>query len=49
MKSTGREIKEVFYINDINPTKDMDKEAIMNLEKGYDLNLMWSEFNKVHC
>ena len=43
-----RKIKEVFYINDINLTKDMVKEAIMNLETGYVLYPMWSEFNKVH-
>ena len=49
MKSTGKEgIKEAIYINAINPTKAMDKKAIMNLEKGYDLDPMWSDFNKVH-
>ena len=43
-----RKIKEAIYINAINPTKTMDKEAIMNLEKCYDLDPIWSEFNKVH-
>ena len=43
-----KKIKEVFYINDVNLTKDMVKEAIVNLETGYVLYPMWSEFNKVH-
>ena len=43
-----RKIKEAIYINAINPTKAVDKKAIMNLEKGYDLDPMWSDFNKVH-
>ena len=43
-----RKIKEAIYINAINPTKAEDKKAIMNLEKYYDLDPMWSDFNKVH-
>ena len=43
-----RKIKEAIYINAINPTKVVDKKAIMNLEKGYDLDPMWSDFNQVH-
>ena len=52
MKNIGREvkIKEAIYVNAINPTKAVDiyKKAIMNLEKGYDLDPMWSDFNQVH-
>ena len=43
-----RKIKEAIYINVINPTNTMNKKDILNLEKGYELDAVWSEFNKVH-
>ena len=42
-----RKIKEAIYINAINPTKAIRKKGILNLEKGYDLDAIWSEFNGV--
>ena len=42
-----RKIKEAIYINAINPTKAIIKKGILNLEKGYDLDAIWSEFNGV--
>ena len=35
-------------MNAINPTNGMDKKRILDLEKGYDLDEIWSEFNEVH-
>ena len=32
-------------MNAINPTSGMDKKRILNLEKGYALDEIWSEFN----
>ena len=43
-----RKIKEAIYINAINPTNTMSKKDILNLEKGYELDAVWSEFNEVH-
>ena len=43
-----RKIKEAVYINAINPTNEMDRKRILNLEKGYVLDEIWSEFNEVH-
>ena len=43
-----RTIKEAVYINAINPTNEMDRKRILNLEKGYILDEIWSEFNEVH-
>ena len=43
-----RKIKEAIYINAINPTNTMNKKDILNLEKGYELDAVWSEFNKVY-
>ena len=31
----------------INPTNAIVKKGILNLEKGYDLDTIWSEFNVV--
>ena len=41
----GRKIKEAIYINAIVPTNLMDKEKLMNLEKGYELDPIWNELN----
>ena len=35
----GRKIKEAIYINALNPSSKM------NLEKGFELDPIWSEFN----
>ena len=43
-----RKIKEAIYINAINPTNTMSKKDILNLEKGYELDAVLSEFNEVH-
>ena len=43
-----RKIKEAIYINAINPTNTMSKKDILNLEKGYELDAVWSEFDEVH-
>ena len=41
MKKTGkkRKIKEALYINSMDPKK------LMNLEKGFETNQCWNEFN----
>ena len=41
----GRKIKEAIYINAVVPTNSADGRKLMNLEKGYDLDTIWSEFN----
>ena len=41
----GRKIKEAIYINAIVPTTMMDKEKLMNLEKGVELDPVWKELN----
>ena len=41
----GRKIKEAIYINAVVPTNLVDGRKLMNLEKGYDLDKIWSEFN----
>ena len=41
----GRKIKEAIYINAIVPTTLMDKEKLMNLEKGFELDSIWKELN----
>ena len=43
----GRKIKEASYINAVVPTNLADGRKLMNLEKGYDLDTIWSEFNPV--
>ena len=37
-----RKIKKAIYINAVNPTEAMGSNNILNLEKGYDLNAIWS-------
>ena len=41
----GRKIKEAIYINALNPSNKMDPKKVMNLEKGFELDPIWSEFN----
>ena len=43
----GRKIKESIYINSLNLTSKIDPSKLMNLEKGFDLDPIWSEFNPV--
>ena len=42
-----RKIKEAIYINAVVPTSLMNGEKLMNLEKGHELDPIWSEFNPV--
>ena len=41
----GRKIKEAIHINAVVPTNLADGRKLMNLEKGYNLDTIWSEFN----
>ena len=41
-----RKIKEAIYINAVNPAEAMGSNQILNLEKGYELDPVWSGFNK---
>ena len=43
----GQKIKEAIYINSLNPTARIDPSKLMNLEKGFELDPIWSEFNPV--
>ena len=40
-----RKIKEAVYINALNPTESMGRQGILNLEKGYEFDPIWSGFN----
>ena len=40
-------MKEAIYVNAVVPTSLMNGEKLMNLEKGHELDLIWSEFNPV--
>ena len=41
----GRKIKEAIYINALNPSNKMAPQKVMNLEKDFELDPLWSEFN----
>ena len=41
----GRKIKEAIYINALNPSSKMDPKKVMNREKSFELDPIWSEFN----
>ena len=43
----ARKIKEAVLINAVNPTRDVRSGGIMNLEKGYEMDPIWSGFNEV--
>ena len=43
----GRKLKETMYINALNPSVTTNPSKIMNLEKGFKLNPIWSEFNSI--
>ena len=42
-----RKINEAVYNNSINPTNEVDRKRVLNLEKGSVLYEIWSEFNDV--
>ena len=42
-----KKIKEALYINELNPSVVMHPSRAMNLEKGFKLDALWSEFNSV--
>ena len=47
MKRIGNEGKSRRpYINAVNPAEAMGSNKILNLEKGYDLDPVWSGFNE---
>ena len=41
----SRTIKEAIFINALNPANKMEPKKVMNLEKGFELKPIWSEFN----
>ena len=41
----GRKIKEALFINSQNPARVIDPKNILNLEKGFNLDIIWSGFN----
>ena len=43
----GRKMKEAMYSNALNPSVTMNTSRIMNLEKGFEFDSIWSEFNSV--
>ena len=43
----GRKIKEAIYINAVVPISLMKERKLMNLEKGHELDPIWSEFNPI--
>ena len=43
----GQEDQEAVLINAINPTKDVRNGGVMNLEKVYEMDPIWSCFNEV--
>ena len=43
----GRKIKEAIYFNAVVPTSLMNEGKLTNLEKGYELDPIRSEFNPV--
>ena len=42
-----RKIKEAVYINALNPTESMERQGILNLEKGYEFDPIWSGFDLI--
>ena len=41
----ARKVKEALLINAVNPTKKIEAGGILNLEKGYEVDPIWSGFN----
>ena len=42
---TVRKVKEAVLINAVNPTKKIEAGGILNLEKGYEVDPIWSDFS----
>ena len=43
----GRKLKEALYIDALNPSTTTNASKIMNLEKGFELDPIWNEFNSI--
>ena len=41
----ARKVKEAILINAVNPTKKIEADGVLNLEKGYEVDPIWSGFN----
>ena len=41
----ARKVKEAILINAVNPTKKIEADGVLNLEKGYEVHPIWSGFN----
>ena len=41
----ARKVKEALFINAFNPTKKIEAGGNLNLEKGYEVDLIWGGFN----
>ena len=41
----GQKKTEALYINAQNPKRAVDKNSILNLEKGLDVDAIWGDFN----
>ena len=42
----ARKVKEAILINAVNPTKKIEADGALNLEKGYEVDSIWSGFNE---
>ena len=42
-----RKLKEALYINALNPCTTTNPSKIMNLEKGFEFDAIWNEFNSI--
>ena len=40
----ARKVKEAILINAVNPTKKIEADGVLNLEKGYEVDPIWSGF-----
>jgi hypothetical protein len=43
----GLKLKEALYINALNPSTTTNPSKIMNLDKGFELDPIWNEFNSI--
>ena len=41
----ARKVKKALLINEVNPSKKIEAGGILNLEKGYEVDSIWSGFN----
>ena len=42
----ARKVKEAILINAVNPTKKIEADGVLNLEKRYEVDPIWSGFNE---